>query len=195
MITPKRTILFQRIAAERQSGLVVVLEDIHDPHNAMAILRTCDAFGVQDIYFIFDKEPRYNPRRIGKSSSSSANKWLTYRIFRSSVECIDDLKKNNFLIYATALSVNARTLETVPVDGSNLAVVFGNEHRGISEKIAQHANALIQLPMYGFVQSLNVSVTAGIVLYDIVTRRRKTDSYFRLSDVDQQRLVDTFKSR
>jgi tRNA (guanosine-2'-O-)-methyltransferase len=75
MTTPKRSELFSRVAAARQSGLIVVLEDVHDPHNAMAILRTCDAFGIQEIYFIFDQEPEFNPTSIGNTVRISG--WKT----------------------------------------------------------------------------------------------------------------------
>ena len=195
MTTPKRTELFTRIAAARQRGLIVVLEDIHDPHNAMAILRTCDAFGIQEIYFIFEQETEFNPNAIGKSSSSSANKWLTFRKFTSTEQCINELKTKKYSICATALSSTAIPLGDVPIETDQLAIVFGNEHRGISETVIQKADWLVQLPMYGFVQSLNVSVTAGIVLYDIVNRRKKLNHDYQLSRSEQQQLVSDFQKR
>lgn len=90
----------ERVIENRREG-VVVLEDIHDPHNAGAVCRSCDAFGWQKVYLIFDKEKQFNPKRIGKASSSSANKWLTFKIFKSTKECFEELKKDGFEIYAT----------------------------------------------------------------------------------------------
>lgn len=195
MTTTNRTELFTKIAAARQSGLVVVLEDIHDPHNAMAILRTCDAFGIQHVFFIFDQEAQYDPRSIGKASSSSANKWLTFHIFSSTEDCLKELKKDQYLICATALSQSAVTLDHIPVETNKIALVFGNEHNGISETMKQQADMLVQIPMYGFVQSINVSVTAGIVLYDVTTRRNVLTPGFRLSEKEQHNLISVFQEK
>ncbi len=195
MTSTSRTELFTKIAAARQAGLIVVLEDIHDPHNAMAILRTCDAFGIQHVFFIFDQEVEYNPRNIGKASSSSANKWLTFHIFTSTEDCLKELKKEQYLICATALSPSAVTLDHVPVDANKIALVFGNEHNGISETMKQKADMLVQIPMYGFVQSINVSVTAGIVLHDVTTRRKVLTPGFRLSENEQHDLISVFQKK
>ena len=83
--TNRRLQKIQAVAKSRQNG-VIVLEDIHDPHNAAAVLRTADAFGIQKIYFIFNKQERFNPRKIGKATSSSANKWLDFEVFTSAKE-------------------------------------------------------------------------------------------------------------
>ena len=92
MPTQARIETIRRVAAQRQRGLAAVLEDIHDPHNAEAVLRTCDAVGVQDAYFVFEQEEYYDPRRIGKQSSGSANKWVDCHIFHSTAACITQLK-------------------------------------------------------------------------------------------------------
>lgn len=175
MLTLRRKKRLLQIAKQRQSGLIVVLEDIHDPHNAAAILRSCDAFGVQEVYFIFDKEERYNPRRVGKASSSSANKWLDFKIFNSTKDCFRQLKKSGYKILVTALSKSATNLFEKNLTEKKIALVIGNEHRGVSTEALRLADEIIYIPMRGFVQSLNVSVAAAIFLFEI-TRERKGKS-------------------
>lgn len=167
-----------RVARARQPGLIVVLEDIHDPHNAAAILRSCDAFGIQDVYFIFDQEKQYNPRRVGKSSSSTANKWLTYRIFKSSAECFRALKRQKHVTIGTALADQSEDIFTADLAMSKLALVVGNEHRGLSDYALTHCDRLLTIPMRGMVQSLNVSVTTGICLFEITRQRQQQPHTF-----------------
>src|SRR5947207_9386127 len=107
MISEKRLSKLKKVAENRQEGLVVVLEDLHDPHNVQAIVRTCDAFGIQDVYLIFEKETPFNPKRVGKGSSSTANKWVDFHIFHSTQECFAALKDEGYTTYATLLDPTA----------------------------------------------------------------------------------------
>ena len=101
----------KKVIEQRQEG-VIVLEDIHDPHNAAAVWRSCDGFGFQKVYLIFDKEMTFNPKKIGKASSSSANKWLDFKIFKSTKKCLLELKKEGYEIYATMLDKEAMDLKS-----------------------------------------------------------------------------------
>lgn len=167
------------VAKNRQSGIIVVLEDVHDPHNAAAILRSCDAFGVQDIYFIFNKQKAYNPSRVGKVSSSSANKWLSYKRFQSVKECMGELKQAGFTTFATVLDKDARSVfKTKFSKHKKVAILVGNEKDGLSPEALRLCDKKVYIPMRGFVQSLNVSVTAAILLFEI-TRQRKDSSRFK----------------
>ncbi len=145
---------------------IVVLEDIHDPHNAAAVWRNCDAFGFGKVYLIFDQEETFNPKKVGKASSSSANKWLDFEIFHSTKECYEKLKKEGYTIYATVLDKGAKNLQSSIFNLQKTAVVFGNEHRGLSMAAIEGADEKIYIPMKGMVQSLNLSVTAGIVMWE-----------------------------
>jgi len=187
-IKRKQTIL--SVVAKRQSGVIVILEDIHDPHNAAAILRTCDSLGLQNVWFIFDKEKRYNPRRVGKASSSSANKWLDFETFSSTEDCLIKAKQDGYTILTTAIAPDAVTLPTEALTDKKIAVVLGNEHRGVSETAIRLADMVIHIPMKGFVQSLNVSVAAAIILWEI-TRSRNS----HLDNKEKKRLVKTFLAR
>ncbi len=169
------------VARQRQAGFIVVLEDIHDPHNAAAILRTCDAFGVQDVWFIFNKEKRYNPKRVGKSSSSSANKWLDFKVFASVAECRAALKKLRYESVGTVLHDKAEDFTKAKLIARRIALWVGNEHAGLSAEAVKACNRLLLLPMRGFVESLNVSVMTAICIYEI-TRQRAERKDYQLSE-------------
>ena len=171
-MTEKRTQKIVSVLNHRQQG-VIVLEDIHDPHNAAAVLRSVDAFGFQSVYFIFEKEKAYNPKRIGKQSSASANKWLTMEKFSSTKDCYDKLKSEGFGIYATTLESKEplNLYDPLPTLGPKIALVFGNEHAGISEYAKDHADHHLSIPMCGFVQSFNISVSVALTLGEITRKR------------------------
>lgn len=188
----QRQARIRRVVENRQSGIVVILEDIHDPHNSAAILRTCDAMGIQDIWYIFEKEKRYNPRRIGKATSSSANKWLDFQVFDSTQACIDILRSQKYVIAVTALSKNALSLSEKKFGEEKIAVIVGNEHSGASETAVRSADIILQIPMLGFVQSLNVSVAAAIVLWEITRQRNGKPA---LAPKEQQKLLEDFLER
>lgn len=172
MPTEERLQKIANLHSLRDMDLAIVLEDIHDPHNAATILRTCDAFGIQHVYYIFQQERSYNPAKIGKSSSSSANKWLTFHIFRSAQECLNQLKTDGFTTYATMLDHDSQNFYQTDFSRGKVAIILGNEHRGITPETAQLADHKIYIPMKGMVQSLNVSVTAAICIYE-ATRQRQ----------------------
>lgn len=194
MITAKRMSRIKAVVSARRNDVVVVLEDIHDPHNAAAILRSCDAFGIQHVYFIFDKTKPYNPKRVGKVSSSSANKWLTYHIFRDTVSCFDELKKDGYMITATQLNSEATALDSLDFSHQKVALVLGNEHTGISQTATQKADCLVYLPMRGFVESLNVSVCAAICMYEVV-RQKQSNKRLGLTEPEREALVEDFLQR
>lgn len=195
-ISPRRLARFQQVAMSRQRGLILVLEDISDPHNAAACLRSADAFGVQEVWFVFEKQKVFNPAKVGKVTSSSANKWLDYRIFRSVEECLKELKKKKYTIAVTVLQGEAKHLQSVKyAQYDRLALVMGNEHSGVSSGMREAADLLLTLPMRGFVESLNLSVATSLFLYEIVRQRDVVKRDFHLSASEQNKLVKKFTSR
>lgn len=187
----KRLDKITTVVENRRNDIVVILEDIHDPHNAAAILRTCDALGIQKVYFIFEKEKPYNPKRVGKASSSSANKWLDFTIFDSVLSCFKTLKQEGYTIIATALTEQSESLATAKFPEGKIALLVGNEHSGLSETAIKHSDRVIMIPMKGFVQSLNVSVSTAIVLWDLVSKRTTQ----KLSENTQKNLIEDFSKR
>ncbi len=195
MTTKRRREKIEKVVSLRQRGLVVVLEDLHDPHNAEAILRNCDAFGVQDVYFIFDKEQSYDPQALGKSSSSSANKWISVHIFSSAEQCLSQLKQEGYTIVATVLDEHASSLYESVLMQKKLAILFGNEREGLSSLAVSQSDQTISIPMAGMVQSLNVSVTAGIFLYEVMRQRLGHKQTYRLSPWKKRALAEDFLKR
>lgn len=188
-MTPERELKLKKAISQRQEG-IVVLEDIHDPHNAAAIFRTCDAFGIQKVCLIFEQEKRFNPKRVGKVSSSSANKWLDFEIFTSTKQCLSTLKRRGYYIVATALDPEAKDFRKVELSMPKTALLFGNEHRGVSKAALRLAHETAYISMKGMVQSLNISVTAAILLSEMDRQRlgkKAKNSYF-LSKSEQSKL-------
>ncbi|MBU1117605.1 RNA methyltransferase [Patescibacteria group bacterium] len=165
----------KNVMNRRQEG-VIVLENIADPHNAAAVWRSADALGFQKIYLVYSKEEIINPKKIGKASSSSANKWLSFKIFGNIEDCYKELKKEGFKIFATVLDDEAKKIEKVDFGDKKIAIVMGNEHRGLSKKAIEGADEKIYIPMEGMVQSMNISVSAAIFMYE-ASRQRKGKEY------------------
>lgn len=165
----------KNVMNRRQEG-VIVLENIADPHNAAAVWRSADALGFQKIYLVYSKEDIINPKKIGKASSSSANKWLSFKIFGNIEDCYQELKKEGFKIFATVLDDEAKKIEKVDFGDKKIAIVMGNEHRGLSKKAIEGADEKIYIPMEGMVQSMNISVSAAIFMYE-ASRQRKGKEY------------------
>jgi tRNA (guanosine-2'-O-)-methyltransferase len=169
----RRAAKFRRVLALRQPDLTVVLENIHDPHNVSAVLRSCDAVGVLRFELLYTRE-RFP--RIGRKSSSSANKWLDHRTHRSVDACYAALRQEGFRICATHLAGDTVSLYDLDLTGP-VALVLGNEHRGVSERAAELADVRFHIPMMGMIQSLNVSVAAAVSLYETLRQRWAAGRY------------------
>ncbi|PKL81617.1 MAG: RNA methyltransferase [Ignavibacteriae bacterium HGW-Ignavibacteriae-3] len=162
-------------ANSRQISLHVVMENIHDPHNVSAIFRTCDAVGVPKISLLYTIE---SFPKISKTSSSSANKWIEVEKFKQPSECYERLRTEGFKIYASMLNRNAKNLYEIDFTGK-VALVFGNEKRGVSPQTEKSADETFYIPMRGMIQSLNVSVAAAVTLYEAQRQRSIKDMYSR----------------
>lgn len=169
----RRLAKMRGVLERRQPDLTVVMENIHDPHNVSAVLRSCDAAGVLQVELLYtvEKFPK-----IGRKSSSSANKWLARRKHTSVDDCFAALRREGFRIYATHLCETALPLYDLDLTGP-AALVFGNEHRGVSEEAARAADANIRIPMMGMIQSLNVSVACAVALFEALRQRRGSGMY------------------
>jgi tRNA (guanosine-2'-O-)-methyltransferase len=171
--TERRLEKLRRTLEARQTGLTVVMEDIHDPHNVSAVFRSCDAVGIMRVELVYTTEKF---PRIGKKSSSSANKWVEKRQHRSIPECYEALRKEGFQICATHLGKGAVSLYELDL-ARPTALVFGNEHRGVSDAAAEQADVNFIIPMKGMIQSLNVSVAAAVSLYEALRQREAAGCY------------------
>jgi tRNA (guanosine-2'-O-)-methyltransferase len=180
--TEKRKNKITSVAKSRQYSLSVVLENIHDPHNVSAIFRTCDAVGVPKVSLVYNVEQF---PKIGKKSSASALKWVEKEKYKSIKECYDLLHGNGFKIYASTLTENAKDLYDLDLT-QKVAIVLGNEHRGVSDQAAELADEKFLIPMYGMVQSLNVSVAAAIILYEAMRQRKEKGMYDKTDQNDEE---------
>jgi tRNA (guanosine-2'-O-)-methyltransferase len=146
-----------------------VLENVFDPHNISAVMRTCDAVGIQEIYILNTKIPRH--KKWGAKSSSSAAKWLTIHQFTDADVCFKTLREKYTKIYTTHLSTDAVGLYELKLTES-VALVFGNEHSGVSDEIIAMADGNFIIPQVGIIKSLNISVACAVTLYE--AQRQKT---------------------
>jgi tRNA (guanosine-2'-O-)-methyltransferase len=169
----KRIQKITEVVKFRQPSLHVVLENIHDPHNVSAIFRTCDAVGVPKVSLIYNQEKF---PKIGKKSSASAFKWVDKERFTNISDCFESLHKEGYKIYASSISEEAIDFYKLDLK-KKVAIVFGNEHRGISDDAVRLSDSRFKIPMFGMVQSLNVSVAAAIVLYEACRQRIKKGFY------------------
>lgn len=183
-MTERRHDKFLSVIRQRQPDLTVVMDNIHDPHNVSAILRTADAAGLLEVQLVYvDEEFPV----LGKKSSASALKWIKRNKFSSIPECYDDLRRRGFRIYATRLGKRSRTLYDIDLT-EKVALVFGNEHRGVSSEASELSDGNFQIPMIGMIESLNVSVACAVTLYEAFRQRRSAGFTQKLSDDEMQKL-------
>lgn len=162
-MTPERHARLMSVLNKRQNDLTVVLENVFDPHNISAVMRTCDAVGIQEIYVLNTKIPRH--KKWGVKSSSSAAKWLTIHQFSGVNACFEALRKKYSRILTTHLSSDAVNLYDIDFTAS-VALVFGNEHSGVSDEIRAMADGNFIIPQVGIIRSLNISVACAVTLYE-----------------------------
>lgn len=187
-VSEKRLQKIKSVISARQFDLTLVLENIHDPHNVSAILRTCDAVGIIKVHLVYNIEKF---PKLGGKTSGSAVKWIEREKHSDISSCYSTLKEQNFQILASTLSPDALNLYEIDFT-KKTAIVFGNEHRGISKEASELASHQFIIPMKGMVQSLNVSVAAAIVLYEAFRQRMQKGFYNRttLNDSELNALID-----
>jgi tRNA (guanosine-2'-O-)-methyltransferase len=199
VLTDRRVERIRTVAANRQRGVMVLMEDVYNPHNLAAIARSCDAFGVQQIAFTLEDHDQFDPQEVGRVSSSSASKWLDYRIFEDGTRaCLTTLKREGWHIAATLVDEKARPLYeidfTVP-EYDKLVIMVGNERSGLSPTAAELADTTVFIPMAGMIRSFNVSVATAITLAEITRQRNASDKRYTLDDDAASALAADFMLR
>jgi tRNA (guanosine-2'-O-)-methyltransferase len=173
-MTPARFEKLKAVLQRRQFNLTIVLENVFDPHNISAVMRTCDAVGVQEIYILNTKIPRH--KKWGARSSSSAAKWLTVHQFENTDQCFESIRNRGLKILTTHLGHDAVPIYAVDFTAP-LALVFGNEHSGVSDEIRAKADGNFVIPQVGIIQSLNISVACAVTLYEAFRQKEKAGHY------------------
>lgn len=173
-MTPERREKLLGVLAKRQAELAVVMENVDDPHNISAVMRTCDAVGIQDIYVLNTKIHPH--KKFGPRSSSSAAKWLTVRHYDDAATCFKELRERYSKILTTHLATDSIDLFEIDFTKS-VALVFGNEHEGVSEEIRTLADGNFIIPQMGIIQSLNISVACAVSIYEAMRQKRVAGHY------------------
>ncbi len=163
-----------RVLRKRQFDITVVMENVHDPHNISAVMRTCDAVGIQEIY-VLNTSIRPH-KRFGAKSSSSAAKWLTVHHFTDLDKCVQTLKEKYQKIFTTHLSEKSVDLYSLNFT-EPIALVFGNEHEGVSADFREKADGNFIIPQVGIIQSLNISVACAFTIYEAYRQKQLANHY------------------
>ena len=187
-MTSQRKERLTSVLNKRQHDITIVLENVFDPHNISAVMRTCDAVGLQDIYILNTKIPQH--KKWGAKSSSSAAKWLTVHQFDNAEQCFSSLKSHYSTILTTHLSGDAVSLHQIDLTKS-IALVFGNEHDGVSEEIRNMADGNFIIPQVGIIRSLNISVACAVTLYEAFRQKSQAGHYnqSKLDDIRMKSLL------
>jgi tRNA (guanosine-2'-O-)-methyltransferase len=192
-MTDERKEKIEHILSQRTKHIAVVLEDIYHPYNASAIMRSCECFGIQDLHII-EKTFQYKPNI---DVARGANKW-TNLIYHNSTkdntkDCINKLRADGYKIVATALNKNSIPIQELPLN-EKVAVFMGTEDSGVSDELLNEADYSIIIPMRGFTQSFNVSVSLGIILYELTNRLTKSNIDWNLTGEEKAELrLDWYK--
>jgi len=184
-LNPTRIQRFEEVLANRTRHFTVAVENIFQSHNASAVLRTCDCFGLQDLHVIAN-ENKYN---LSKDVAMGAEKWVDlhsyYQKENNTQDCIDKLREQGYQIVATTPHSNDVMLPDFDVSQKS-AFFFGTEITGLSDLVLEQADSFVRIPMYGFTESYNISVSAALVLHDVVTRLKKSEVNWMLSEGELQ---------
>lgn len=180
-LTPRRKSLFERISSFRTRHFTLVAEDTYQDHNASALIRTCDCFGIQDLHIIEE----INKYHLAKGMTQGADKWVDLHYYNdyedNTQSCIDHLRKHGYSIVATTPHTNDVVIDNFDV-GQKAAFFFGKEKTGLSEKILNQADSYVKIPMYGFSESFNISVSASLILKSLTDRlHQRADFDWRIT--------------
>lgn len=192
-MTPERKAKITRVLNNRQPDLTVVMENVHDPHNISAVMRTCDAVGIQDVYILNNQIQGHT--KFGKKSSASAAGWLSIHQFDNTAACVEALKAKGYRLYATHLGEQAKSLYELDLT-EPVALIFGNEHSGVTEECLKYCDGNFIIPQVGMVQSLNISVACAVTLYEAHRQRMEKNFYngaTRLPEEQWKALADKWE--
>ena len=177
ILTDNRKEKFLKVLKERTKHFTIAVEDVFQMHNASAVMRSCEVFGIQELHVI---EERYG-KRIDKEIAMGAQKWVDISTYDSVTNCIDTLKGKGYQIIATTPHENDCQLEDFDISKPS-ALFFGTERDGLSDEILRRADGFLKIPMVGFTESLNISVSAAIIIQNLTNRLRNSDVDWKLTE-------------
>jgi len=189
-MTPQRWKTLQRVVLDRSRYLTVVLEEIYQPHNASAVLRTCDCLGIQDVYIIEER----NKYTLNPDVELGAAQWLTLHRYNDPdgnnlEKAVHNLRTKGYRIVATTPHTDDTELFDFNLSAGPVALFFGTELKGLSKEMIHAADEYLRIPMYGFTESYNISVSAAIILSHLAKELHLSDLPWRLTQTEQQKLL------
>lgn len=179
-LTERRRNLFEKVASERTRHFTVATEDVYQLHNTSAVMRTCDVFGIQDLHVV---EERLG-KRVDKEIAMGAQKWVSLNRYNSINDCLGNLRDSGYQIIATTPHNDSTLLHEFDVTKKS-AFFFGKETDGLSDNVMRVADGFLKIPMHGFTESLNISVSAAIILQSMVTKMRQYNVDWKLSEEEK----------
>jgi tRNA (guanosine-2'-O-)-methyltransferase len=189
-ITENKREKIASVLAERTRRITVLLEDIYQPHNASACLRSCDCLGIQDVHIVENR----NDYRPNNNVSMGSTKWLSLKRYDRTHAAVEALQSGGYRLIATSPNLDGYDLNSLPID-QPVALLFGSEQEGLSPQALSAAEGTLRIPMYGFTESFNISVTLSLALHSLVTRLRASDIDWKLSEAEQKELTLRFYRR
>lgn len=179
-LTENRIALFEKILSERTRHFTVVTEDVYQLHNTSAVMRSCDVFGIQDLHVV---EERFG-KRVDREIAMGAQKWVNLNRYQTMDSCLNTLKAEGYQIVATTPREDAQRLPEFDISKKS-AFFFGTERHGLSDEVLEAADSFLTIPMYGFTESLNISVSVAIILQNLVSRLKASDVNWQLPEEDR----------
>ncbi|WP_378176126.1 TrmH family RNA methyltransferase [Aquimarina sp. SS2-1] len=176
-LTPRRLGLYKKVIEQRTNYFTVAVEDVYQLHNTSAVIRSCDVFGIQNVHVIEE----INAKRIDREIAMGAQKWIDVNRYTTTKECITSLKNGGYQIVATTPHDNSVELKDFNIDKPS-AFFFGQEQEGLSDMVLDAADVKLHIPMVGFTESLNISVSAAIILQHVTSLLRNSNINWQLSN-------------
>jgi len=188
-VTEKRFSLFKQILDDRTRHITVLLEDIYQSQNASAVLRTCECLGIQDLHIVEQR----NTYEVNPDVALGSDQWLSLHYYNQSgnniLEAVNALKKSNYRIVATSPHSEGSTPENLDLEKGKVALMFGTELNGLTEEALSLADEFVQIPIMGFTESYNISVSAAVILYVLRRRLEQSELNWKLPEAEKQELL------
>ena len=179
-LTPQRKARFDAVLPNRTKHFTVATEDVYQLHNTSAVIRSCDVFGIQEVHIVEER----NSKRIDREIAMGSQKWVDLKRYQTVGDCVNNLKDNGYQIVATTPHHNDQVLADFDITKKS-CFFFGRETEGLSQAVLDVADCYLKIPMVGFTESLNISVSAAIILQDVTNKLRQSDVKWQLSEQEQ----------
>ncbi len=195
-LLPRRLEKIKKVAAQRQHDISILLENVHDPHNIGAVLRSADAVGIGEVFILNTvEELQGRSPKMGKKTTAGTKRWVERHYFEDRDKCFLAIRRRYSRILATHLYSDSKSIYDIDFRAEPTCIIFGNEHDGVSEESLNMADGNIIIPQYGMVESLNISVACAVTLFEVSRQKNAAGDYDFDSDAltpDQERTLQKY---